>query len=792
VKLSVITPTHDVSKLAEAWVSLRDQTHEDFEWVVVPNKNGLSAPLAAKIHALVDGDARVRIVEHAAFSGVGAAKKFAFDLGVGEALVELDHDDILMPTALEEVAKAFEDPAVGFVYSDAADFQDGSLSQGDVTYLRDDTRPGWVANGFTFRTETIGGIRPGTYEMPNAFPPTAAALALIFYAPNHVRAWRRSVYQEIGGHNAELPVADDHELMLRTYLATRMKHIPKLLYLYRVTGGNTWLKNVNTIRDLTFKLRDEYLERLVLRECELLGMPTYDLGGGIDPREGWLPVDKKLHALYEHIGVQADLTGRWPFEDNSVGAFRAHDLLEHLPDKMHTMREIHRCLRPGGWLLSMTPSTDGRGAFQDPTHCCHSDDTEVLTADGFKLFTELTGEEMIYAYDAVSKTAVTRRCLKIHSYDHDGEMIHFTGRSVDALVTPDHRMFIGSSDDVTAFKFQKAEDMLPMKSARRMPSTAIFDGDSPEYFEIPGSRLKLASNPDGRFVGDTVRLPMIPFMEFMGWFISEGWTTSKDNSVGGRHNFYRIGISQSETANPDKYRKIGDCIASLGYKPARTKNGWVFNDKHFALWLAQLGHSHDKYIPTALKQMHPSLLTLMLDAACLGDGTPNGAGRTYASSSPRLASDIQEIAIKCGFKTTMSRDNRIGKPVACNPDYRANYDIHLVYISRPKETYLTKAARTHYKGRVLCVTVEQDNVILTRRNGRVIWSGNSYWNSNCFWYWTRREQARYIGNADVRFQAAQLDNVTPSAWHAENNIPYVRANLVALKGDYEGPGEKGI
>ncbi len=367
MKLSVITPTHDPSRLADVWRSLRDQTHEDFEWVVVVN--GLTVKdFSARVRALVDGDARVHIVEHASFSGVGAAKKFAFDLGVGEVLVELDHDDMLMPTALEEVAKAFEDPTVGFVYSDAADFQDGAVSQGDVTYLRDDTRPGWVANGFTFRTETVGGPRPDTYEIPNAFAPTAAALSLIFYAPNHVRAWRRSVYAEIGGHNPDLPVADDHELMLRTYLATRMKHIPKLLYLYRVTGGNTWLKNVNQIRDLTFKLRDEYLERLVLRECELLGMPAYDLGGGIDTRAGWVPVDKNFGDKWPEQMVRADLAQRWPFEDSSVGAFRAHDLLEHLPDKMHTMREIHRCLRPGGWLLSMTPSTDGRGAFQDPTH----------------------------------------------------------------------------------------------------------------------------------------------------------------------------------------------------------------------------------------------------------------------------------------------------------------------------------------------------------------------------------------------------------------------------------------
>jgi hypothetical protein len=32
------------------------------------------------------------------------------------------------------------------------------------------------------------------------------------------------------------------------------------------------------------------------------------------------------------------------------------------------MKEAHRCLAPKGWFLTFTPSTDGRGAFQDPTH----------------------------------------------------------------------------------------------------------------------------------------------------------------------------------------------------------------------------------------------------------------------------------------------------------------------------------------------------------------------------------------------------------------------------------------
>jgi hypothetical protein len=39
-------------------------------------------------------------------------------LGLGEILVELDHDDELTPDALSSIVLAFDDQQVGFVYSD--------------------------------------------------------------------------------------------------------------------------------------------------------------------------------------------------------------------------------------------------------------------------------------------------------------------------------------------------------------------------------------------------------------------------------------------------------------------------------------------------------------------------------------------------------------------------------------------------------------------------------------------------------------------------------------------------
>lgn len=59
-----------------------------------------------------------------------------------------------------------------------------------------------------------------------------------------------------------------------------------------------------------------------------------------------------------------------PFEDNSVDEVLAIDYLEHVAigKTVPQVEEIYRVLKPGGVFIHKTPSTDGRGAFQDPTH----------------------------------------------------------------------------------------------------------------------------------------------------------------------------------------------------------------------------------------------------------------------------------------------------------------------------------------------------------------------------------------------------------------------------------------
>ena len=68
-------------------------------------------------------------------------------------------------------------------------------------------------------------------------------------------------------------------------------------------------------------------------------------------------------------GVEVvDLRETWPWPEGSVERVRAWDIIEHLPDKMLTMNELWRVLEPGGIADIAVPTTDGSGAWQDPTH----------------------------------------------------------------------------------------------------------------------------------------------------------------------------------------------------------------------------------------------------------------------------------------------------------------------------------------------------------------------------------------------------------------------------------------
>ena len=71
-------------------------------------------------------------------------------------------------------------------------------------------------------------------------------------------------------------------------------------------------------------------------------------------------------------------------------------------------------------------------------------------------------------------------------------------------------------------------------------------------------------------------------------------------------------------------------------------------------------------------------------------------------------------------------------------------------------------------------------------DGRGAWmdpSHVSFWNQNSFFYYTRHQQAKFIGNSKIKFMERKLETNYPSKWYEDNKIPCVTAWLVAHKDD---------
>ena len=353
MKFSLFTPSHNLKRIDRTIESVKNQSFKDFEWIICLNNEAVSHK-EELINKLNKANIDYKILT---WSGptdkIGALKKECCENASGEFLVELDHDDELSPDCLEEINIADINNQADFYYSDDIDI---------VEETGESIAPYPESNGWRYyKCSRTGHIAS------KAFSPDPLTFGYIWFAPNHVRVWKKSFYDKIGGHNETMDVLDDHELLLRTYINGNTVHIPKPLYIYWRHNENTCYGEKNEkIQILTQELHDKYIQDLCTKWSDLNNLKKVDLCCHENPPENFTGVDAYP---YSRVDVVYDLNKPyWPFEDGSVGVFRMHDALEHLKDPIQTMKELYRCLAPHGWVLIEVPSTDGRGAFQDPTH----------------------------------------------------------------------------------------------------------------------------------------------------------------------------------------------------------------------------------------------------------------------------------------------------------------------------------------------------------------------------------------------------------------------------------------
>lgn len=255
------TPHTDFDRL---YTSLLNQTYRNWNWFILddsPNDDTIN-------YITSKHDPRIVIVKNVSNHGnIGFNKKIAAMSCNGDYLVEVDHDDELTSDCLEKLLEAFNKyPDVDFVYSYALEDCGGQpVNYGD-----------YFSYGLgSYIYEKVNGVE---YKIATSPDINAISIRAIQAMPNHVRCWKSDFYRMISGHNPELSVLDDMDIIIRTFLYGKIAKIEKVLYIQhqgsddRSSGnGTTQSKRFLEIQRTNEYLRMKYNKQIHERVLELGG-----------------------------------------------------------------------------------------------------------------------------------------------------------------------------------------------------------------------------------------------------------------------------------------------------------------------------------------------------------------------------------------------------------------------------------------------------------------------------------------------------------------------------------------
>lgn len=350
---------------------------------------------------------------------------------------------------------------------------------------------------------------------------------------------------------------------------------------------------------------------------------------------------------------------------------------------------------------------------------CFSEDTEVLTEQGWKLFKNVLKLDEIATLNKENKL-IYQKPTEIIKQRYAGELIGFKNYHCDLLVTPNHKMYVKKRSDKNREKFQLLSAFEAINWNRaKMLKVSNYHAKEKEWFYFPKNIDRKNSKTK-----KVEKIKMDDWLEFFGYYISEGcvFIQNRNRIVANKKYLikdFRILIAQSKK-NVKNYDKIKKCLQKLPFNFVTSyDHQFCITNKQLANFLILFGKSHEKYIPRELMNVSKRQLKILFEAMMLGDG--NKEHDTYYSNSYKLISDFQEILLKIGFAGNIGmHDRRKERPL---------YSIHILNQFSYNRKYSTPSYSNRfikqYNGFVYCVNVP-NHIIFVRRNGKALFCGNCY------------------------------------------------------------------
>jgi thymidylate synthase (FAD) len=331
-------------------------------------------------------------------------------------------------------------------------------------------------------------------------------------------------------------------------------------------------------------------------------------------------------------------------------------------------------------------------------HMCYDEETEVLTAAGWKKWNEIKESDLLATLNPLTYELEFQRPIALHAYCYSGKMYHVKSRLIDLLVTPNHRLFVCPMTTKVGrcrrtFKFLTAQQAYRLNCCY-LRTAFHWEGEKVDFITVNGHRL-----------------PAEPFLAFLGFFLGDG-SIHSPNTV----DFH--------LRKARKIEFLHQVVQAMGMQLKKTA------DNHFRLtleglgvWLGERCYTSEgkKRIPPEFLWLERSLLEALLSGLLSSDGHYGERGdRNFSNTSKALIDQVQELCLKVGMAASVRPlSSMVEGAWVCHISNAVTPEVN-----RSASNWETHDEWVDYSGMVFCATVP-NGIVYVRRDGYPVWCGNS-------------------------------------------------------------------
>ena len=362
---------------------------------------------------------------------------------------------------------------------------------------------------------------------------------------------------------------------------------------------------------------------------------------------------------------------------------------------------------------------------------CYSPDHDILTDKGWVPVAEVTTDHKV-ATLVDGDSLEYHNAIEVQEFDHKGRMYSVESGKVSLLVTPNHRMWVGSSHREN-YRIQTAEEVYGKKRAymnnveKWEPENALTE------FVLPGVTYTTYGKKE--VILPDLNLDLEAWCLFFGIWIAEGCTIRD----------WGISIATHKPRVKEALEKIQE-ILRFDTRIHKDKvddnvgNAWCYPDKRLVAYIHPLSvGATKKSLPEWCFNLDRKHSRILIDGMMLGDGhTMKNGTRRYDTSSTQLADDFQRLCLHAGWAASKNLKSAAGtnNHAISGKTIVQTANAWRLTIIETQNRPLVNANMTNkagkqmdswiedYDGKVYCCTVPS-GIVYVRRNGEAVWCGNS-------------------------------------------------------------------